>query len=166
MIQEIILTREECKSIIDLCDISQFERSMVSYENDTIEVNDCRTSYEYNLKTNEYITNLILPKINKFQIKNLPEYLKIIKYEKGQEFKYHWDNDAEYDYRVKSVSIQLSDNYEGGELNIWGNAGDVLFDKTIGNFIIFDSNLPHQVFPIKSGIRYALVFWLKKEDFV
>lgn len=165
MIQEIILTKDECQSIIDLCDISQFERSMVSYGGDG-EVTDDRTSYEYNLQNNDYITNLLLPKINKFGIKSLPNYLKVIKYENGQEFKYHWDNGGEYDYRIKSISIQLSENYEGGEMVLWGYNGDVLFDKTIGNIIIFDSGLPHQIFPIKSGIRYSLVFWLKEENLI
>jgi len=164
MIQEIILTKDECKSIIDLCNQNHFERSKILDVEDVIQLTDERTSYEYDLEVNDYIENLLLPKLQPFNVKSLPDYLKVIRYEIGQEFKYHTDNGGIYNYRKKSVSIQLSEDYTGGEMNVWYRDGDVLFNKTIGNMIMFDSDLPHQIFPIRSGVRYSLVFWLSKEN--
>jgi predicted 2-oxoglutarate/Fe(II)-dependent dioxygenase YbiX len=52
----------------------------------------------------------------------------------------------------------LNDDYEGGELMMFG-------DKQIylpsGSVIVFPSNFmyPHEVKPVKSGIRYSYVSW-------
>lgn len=163
--QEIILTREECNQILNLCNSDYFQRSRVSDSLNDSEISDYRTSYEMSLVDNEFVLNLLLPKLGKYGIKSLPSIIKIIRYDIGQEFKYHIDNGGDFNYRIKSLSIQLSDEYEGGEMIVWGYEGDKLFDKTIGNMILFDSELPHQIFPIKSGMRYSLVMWLSSENF-
>ena len=164
--QEIILTNSECNQILDLCNNLEFKRSRVSDSNDYSEITDYRTSYEITLSNDTFISNLLLPKLEKFGVNSLPNFIKVIRYETGQEFKYHVDNGGVFDYRIKSISIQLSDEYEGGEMVVWGYDGDLLFNKEIGNLIIFNSELPHQVFPIKSGVRYVLVMWLSEENIV
>lgn len=164
--QEIILTKEECNEIIGKVHNSWFKRSRVSNEDDLSEVSDIRTSYEFTFDKSNFLNNLLLPKLKKYGVVSLPSFIKLIRYEKGQEFGYHVDNGGVFNYRKKSVSIQLSDEYDGGDMNIWGYEGDVFFDKSVGNMVIFDSSLPHQIFPIKSGTRYALVFWLSEENLI
>ena len=164
--QEILLTRDECNKVIDLINEKNFQRSKTSDGNGQSSISDYRTSYEITFENNQYLNNLLLPKLEKFGIISLPNTIKLIRYESGQEFKRHTDSGGEYNYRVKSVSIQLSDDYEGGDMFIWGSSVEVPFDKTLGNTIIFNSELPHQVLPIKSGVRYALVFWLSGEHLI
>lgn len=166
MIQDIVLTREECEGIIDLCSSESFVRSKVSLTEDDSQITDYRTSYEYTFKNHRLLNEFLLSKLSKFGINSMPEIIKVIRYEEGQEFKYHIDNGGDYDYRIKSISIQLSDEYEGGEMVVWGYDGDILVDKTIGNMILFNSELPHQIFPITSGVRYVLVMWLSEENIV
>jgi hypothetical protein len=127
--QEIILTNSECNQILDLYNNLEFKRSRVSDSNDYSEITDYRTSYEITLSNDEFISNLLLPKLEKFGVKSLPNFMKIIRYEIGQEFKYHVDNGGIFNYRIKSISIQLTDEYEGGEMVVWGYDGDILFNK-------------------------------------
>jgi predicted 2-oxoglutarate/Fe(II)-dependent dioxygenase YbiX len=80
---------------------------------------------------------------------------------------FNWHNDADgkkikdYD-RYCSVVIQLNDEYDGGDLQIKDNENQTLtIEKGVGNLILFLSNIEHRVIPVKSGIRYTLVNWVK-----
>jgi len=162
--QEIILRKEECDWILDSA--GEYVRSGITRDGNLVEIDEIRTSYEYTFVDNEQLYALLFPKLKKFGIKSLPSNITVIRYNPGHEFKYHVDNGVNLNYRIKSVSIQLSDEYDGGEMVVWGYDGDVLFNKEIGNLIIFNSELPHQAFPVKSGTRYALVFWLREENLI
>ena len=71
---------------------------------------------------------------------------------------------TEYD-RYCSLVIQLNDEYDGGDLQIKDNENKTLaIEKGIGNLILFLSNIEHRVVPIKSGIRYTLVNWVKLKE--
>jgi predicted 2-oxoglutarate/Fe(II)-dependent dioxygenase YbiX len=65
--------------------------------------------------------------------------------------------------------IQLNDEYEEGDLQIKDDQNQTLVvEKGIGNLILFLSNIEHKVVPVKSGIRYTLVNWVKlkqKKDY-
>ena len=67
--------------------------------------------------------------------------------------------------RYKTLIIQLSENYKGGELIIWDNNDEIVCDTTIGNMILFPSELYHQFKVLKEGIRYVMVFFLKRKHF-
>ena len=60
--------------------------------------------------------------------------------------------------RKISMSLVLSDpdEYEGGQLEIWGKSIDV-YKK--GSIIFFPSWMPHRVTPVTKGTRYSLVMW-------
>jgi PKHD-type hydroxylase len=67
------------------------------------------------------------------------------------------------DIRKLSFSIQLSnpDNYEGGELVFYKDNNKFSAPKTKGTIIFFQSNILHEVKPVKKGTRYALVSWVQ-----
>ena len=62
--------------------------------------------------------------------------------------------------RALSCSIQLSDNFEGGEMALWDRDYVVKIPK--GSVLVFPSNFmyPHEVLEITKGTRHAIVTWL------
>jgi PKHD-type hydroxylase len=67
------------------------------------------------------------------------------------------------DIRKLSFTIQLSnpEDYKGGELVFYNNDKEFNAPKTKGTIIFFQSNILHEVKPVKKGTRYALVSWVK-----
>lgn len=161
--QEIILTPEECDSIIRMND--GFKRSGVASLHNTYE-NSYRTSSESPTKTTDGMRLLLLPKLSKYNIISLPNYFNILKYDIGQEFKKHKDIglNSSTNQRYKTLIIQLSDNYKGGEFIVFDDE-EIVCDTTIGNMILFPSKLFHQAKPVLEGVRYSMVYFLKKHNF-
>ena len=58
--------------------------------------------------------------------------------------------------RKISMSLILNDDYEGGELEIFGQPKDYYGQ---GSMIFFPSWMLHRVTPVTKGIRYSLVMW-------
>jgi PKHD-type hydroxylase len=93
-------------------------------------------------------------------------------YHPGGHFDWHRDGHAkkitDYD-RYCSLVIQLNDEYDEGDLQIKDNQNETLtVEKGTGNLILFLSNIEHRVVPVKSGIRYTLVNWVRlkqKKDY-
>jgi PKHD-type hydroxylase len=93
-------------------------------------------------------------------------------YHPGGHFGWHRDVSGkkitDYD-RYCSLVIQLNDGYEEGDLQIKDEQNETLtVEKGTGNLILFLSNIEHRVVPVKSGIRYTLVNWVKlkqKKDY-
>ena len=165
--QEVILTKEECQTIIDLN--HEFKRSRVHSGQSERALSKSRTSYESIIKS-ETISDLLLPKLLKYNIISLPEYCNVSRYVEGQWFEKH--SDAGYanvhKRRFKTLIVQLSNpnDYKGGELVIWDqNENETISDTPIGNMILFESKLLHQANKIKSGTRYSLVFFLTTDNF-
>jgi len=164
--QKIILTKDECNQIIDLVNHNDFTQSSTTNSLGETSISDFRTSNDVVFNTTGFLENLLLPKLKPFGIKSLPKTAVLIRYDIGQEFKMHTDSGGIYGHRKKSISIQLSeeDDYTGGHMVVWGPEIEILFDKTIGNMILFNSEKHHQVFPIFSGTRYSLVMWFSIEN--
>ena len=172
MIQEIILTKEECNSI--LSQVGEYTRGHITYDGVSSEISDMRTCYEYTFVNNQEITNLIFSKIEKFGIKSLPSELTVVRYEVGQGFDSHVDAASGHEDRIKTVSIQLTefDEYKGGEFIVWEFNEELnceyqrLVKMDIGNLVIFDSLYSHYVSNVLEGTRYGLVFWLSEENLI
>lgn len=83
----------------------------------------------------------------------------LLKYESGQFYKQHIDASPKYN-RILSCSIQLNDDYVGGEFSLFNE--EMLIRTKKGSIIMFPSNFmyPHEIKPIISGIRYSIVTWL------
>ena len=169
MIEEIIFTKEECQWILD--STGEYRRSGITNNGTDIEITDYRTCYEYSFVDNIGMTNLLLFKLKKFNVTSIPNTLTVIRYDKGQYFNSHIDSGIGHEYRAKSVSIQLSKSseYKGGTLilmapNERGEMESIASSTELGNMIMFDSNLRHEVTPVTEGTRYVMVFWLRDDD--
>jgi predicted 2-oxoglutarate/Fe(II)-dependent dioxygenase YbiX len=67
------------------------------------------------------------------------------------------------DIRKLSFSIQLTDEkeYKGGELIFhMHNGEEKVAPKSKGTIIFFNSDIVHEVKPVKKGVRHALVSWV------
>lgn len=91
--------------------------------------------------------------------------IDILRYEKGDEYKWHSDNHATAP-RLLSAIVNLNDDYEGGDLvfgyqNLKDEMKRVALKK--GSIVFFPSSFlyPHKIEPITKGKRYSAVLWLK-----
>lgn len=99
------------------------------------------------------------------------ENLQLTEYNENQQGFYGKHNDCGskrtldffVDVRKLSFSIQLSDpsDYEGGELILFENDKEFKAPKEKGTIIFFESDIMHEVKPVKKGTRYALVSWVQ-----
>ena len=160
--QEVILTPKECKSIIDMN--TGFTQSKV-VRNEKEYVSEIRTSSESKVDTSEEVKSMLLPKLSKYGVSDLPKTFNLLKYEVGQQFKKHKDVGSHIHTikRYKTLIIQLSENYKGGELIVWDGDDEIICDTTAGNMILFPSELFHQAKVITDGIRYVMVFFLERK---
>ena len=110
----------------------------------------------------------IFKKINKnhyrYDLRDVFEF-QLLKYTKGGNYNWHCDYGVAPDRRFVrklSMTMQLSppDDYEGGELQLvdYGNHL-VMMEKYLGRVLVFDSKVPHKVWPVTWGTRFALVGW-------
>jgi PKHD-type hydroxylase len=88
------------------------------------------------------------------------DYPSILRYEAGvmDHFARHIDVGEEHSTRKLSFSVQLSDpsTYRGGDLII----GNHVATRAQGTMVVFSSLLSHEVAPMLSGTRHALVGWI------
>ena len=83
---------------------------------------------------------------------------QILKYKKGGFYIQHTD-DLKGTSRRISISLLVNEEYEGGELQFFG---DYKVNGRIGSAIMFPSNFcyPHEVLPVLSGTRYSIITWV------
>jgi PKHD-type hydroxylase len=90
----------------------------------------------------------------------------------GGHFEWHKDygrdpSDPQQEPRKLTLSLQLSEasDYEGCELQARGGHQIDTAPKARGSLIAFPANVLHQVTPIRSGVRRALVIWAVGPEF-
>jgi predicted 2-oxoglutarate/Fe(II)-dependent dioxygenase YbiX/peroxiredoxin len=84
--------------------------------------------------------------------------------QKGGFFYRHRDNaDPELAYRHCAVSVNLNDDYQGGEIQ-FPEYGGALYRPARGAALVFPCSLMHKVLQMKSGNRYALISFLFGEE--
>jgi len=91
--------------------------------------------------------------------------IQLLKYTEGGKYNWHSDygvSENPYGDRKLSLSLQLSDpiEYRGGTMRIrdWYNR-EYDMAPECGNAMVFDARVPHRVFPVDEGTRYAVVAW-------
>ena len=156
--QKVIFTKKECKQILDQA--SSWVKNKGYLETGFDEANYNRVNEESYINSNN-IKGLFIKKLSMFNIIDIPKEFKILKYSKGGYFGKHKDSGWNLPNRKISVIIQLSDgdDYKGGQMVV----ENTLFEKEIGNTIVFDANNYHELKLIEEGERYVAVLWLGSE---
>lgn len=90
--------------------------------------------------------------------------INLLKYEKGNFYIKHVDQSSSLN-RTLSIIINLNEEYDGGDVVFTNPITDKPYSKPdlkAGDIILFPSNFlyPHQVTPLKKGVRYSIVSWL------
>jgi PKHD-type hydroxylase len=168
------LTKEECDIILNFSlENLKLEPSKVIYNN-VNEINGVRKSnqvyYPY-YKKFPFLLEKMSKLLNKYI--NVKGFDLDYEYSEFQFTEYHvdghfdWHKDVygekitNYD-RYCSLVIQLNDEYEEGDLQIKNSEDEILtVEKGSGNLILFLSDIEHRVLPVKSGVRYTIVNWIK-----
>lgn len=131
---------------------------------------------ELNPDTN-WLYKKVINQIHKVNQENFDMILKFVEnlqfseYTESQQGFYAKHNDCGdkdklenfVDIRKLSFSVQLTDEkeYEGGELIFYENGKEKIAPKSKGTIVFFESDIMHEVKPVKKGIRHALVSWVQ-----
>ena len=105
--------------------------------------------------------------------------LSVIKYEKGGEYKPHYDcygnlkdvpNEKSGD-RIISGILYLNDDYLGGEtefslenIKIKGNQGDLLIWNNLNKNKTLNRRALHAGLPVVEGVKYIIVGWIRERE--
>lgn len=169
-----------CKRIINLGK-GKWEKGRLNKEDDNSK--DIRKS-KIAWTTEQWIYDLVFKYMHaannnfgwNFKI-DAAEPIQIAKYNVGGYYGYHVDGDGFTKYNVPvpennvihektrklSMTIVLNDDYEGGELQFFGQ--QILTKEKTGTVIVFPSYMVHKVNPVTKGTRYSLVTWFVGEPF-
>lgn len=132
-------------------------------------------SYE-NILEKEEVNNKIWSAIEQYIIKDFCGFkdwfngwdghtdVRFNKYDQTTKMKLHCDHiQSIFDGQRRGIPVltvlgALNDDYEGGELMMFG---DKQIHLPAGAVVVFPSNFmyPHEVKPVKSGTRYSYVSW-------
>jgi predicted 2-oxoglutarate/Fe(II)-dependent dioxygenase YbiX len=84
---------------------------------------------------------------------------QLLRYQEGQYYTQHTDS-FKQEQRSVSCSIQLNEDYEGGEFAFFNR--EIIMRTGVGSVIMFPSNFmyPHEVMPVQKGTRYSIITWL------
>jgi predicted 2-oxoglutarate/Fe(II)-dependent dioxygenase YbiX len=84
---------------------------------------------------------------------------QLLRYREGEFYIQHTDSFKEQQ-RSLSCSIQLNEDYEGGEFALFDR--EMMIRTSPGSAIVFPSNFmyPHEIMPVIKGTRYSIITWL------
>lgn len=105
-------------------------------------------------------------KFNLYSVLDSIQYTEY--YEDGGHYGWHTDiGPGSINHRKISITIQLSDSdeYEGGDFELWTGGGFQTTSRKKGSAILFPSFTMHRVTPITKGVRRSLVLWVGGEPY-
>ena len=104
-----------------------------------------------------------------YDLNHFDSGLQVTTYSKGDHYTWHCDgrggDTPEGMERKLSMSLLLTDEYSGGELEIEHCKWKKVFKPKAGNAVIFPAWLAHRVKPVESGKRVSIVTWLNGPNF-
>jgi predicted 2-oxoglutarate/Fe(II)-dependent dioxygenase YbiX len=153
--QKVIFTKEECQYILEQA--SSWVKNVGYLETGFKEANYDRVNEESYIKTDK-IKAILVKKLSEFNVIDIPEEFKILKYSKGGYFGKHKDSGWNFPDRKITIIIQLSEDssYKGGQMIVENTE----FEKKIGNTIVFDASSYHELKVVEEGKRYVAVLWI------
>ena len=101
-----------------------------------------------------------------FDLNDFAESAQVARYGAEDAGHFHWHSDIGQGpvaaRRKLTLVIQLSDvdAYEGGALEVWGNAEPSPQPRGKGDAVLFPSFLLHRVTPVTQGVRWSLTQWV------
>jgi hypothetical protein len=89
------------------------------------------------------------------------DQINFIRYYTGGHYRWHSDDHSrgQEQSRKLSFTLQLNDEYDGGEFQIYHEQQSITIPKKKGLMVIFDSRCTHRVRPVKTNYRDVLVGW-------
>jgi len=94
----------------------------------------------------------------------------VVKYNVGSFYDWHVDELQICDTLTHySMTLFLSDDYEGGELILKENNTDTKYKLSSGKALIYSTGTLHKVSPIIEGTRMVAIFWIEsliKDEFL
>lgn len=106
-----------------------------------------------------------------FDLVSAPELIQYTEYYASEDGHYDWHQDIgpnEGSLRKVSITVQLSesDEYEGGDLQIWTGGNSVMDTaRGAGIVVVFPSYLMHRVSKVTKGTRRSFVLWVGGEHY-
>jgi PKHD-type hydroxylase len=174
--QDNIFSEQELKTIIDYCD-SKGTQEATTFAGLQPELRKSEIKFHQRNAHNGWIfdrLNLLIEMMNekyyRFDL-NGYNYFQYTKYNKSGKYGWHMDTHLgsknKEQTRKLSLSIQLNDEYTGGDFMI--NEGEEKKPSIIpmqkGRAVLFPSFLIHRVAPITKGVRKSLVVWVQGPKF-
>jgi predicted 2-oxoglutarate/Fe(II)-dependent dioxygenase YbiX len=172
-----VLSDDICDRIVEEYSNSfEWNHSTVDNNSVNFDIRKCDSipiSHEFILSNNlEYrknLDNLIYESVKKAKDRYLEKFKNLyvtadtgydlLKYEEGDFYIQHTDSCGTTSNRIISCSIQLNDDYDGGEFAFFNR--EMMIRSKKGSMIMFPSNFmfPHEIMPIIRGTRYAIITW-------
>jgi PKHD-type hydroxylase len=166
-------SKEELNKIYEDIKSIEFQKATIIGNDEDPE--DIRSSsIKWIPKTNQWnwlydkLMNLAVDanKIWNFDLISAPELIQYTEYYDNKNGHYDWHQDigpGQPSLRKVSITVQLSesDEYEGGDLEIWQGGQSVqVSPRGAGNVIIFPSYMMHRVTKVSKGTRRSFVLWV------
>lgn len=172
-----ILTEDQCDYILnEYKDCNEWNNALIAHQENDRSMRNCDTigislndviniNYENRKKIDNFLFNSIGKIINNYT-NIFPNFnveidtgYDLLKYDEGQFYKQHTDSFKEQQ-RSLSCSIQLNEDYEGGEFAFFDR--EIMIRGKKGSVIVFPSNFmyPHEIMPVIKGTRYSIITWL------
>jgi len=161
--QEIIFTQDECQKIINyhkiidnVYDSANEKRLGVNYLAYNIPYND---EYEWAYKR---MLDFFTQSTNQL-INDIPQILHMHRYGVNCSFIKHHDKNKPS--RIWNVGVQLNDNYDGGDLNLFYD-DKITVNKQMGTGYIFRPEIHHEVTKVTNNERWSLILFLHHNNIV
>jgi|TARA_R110001592_G_scaffold336910_1_gene622657 PKHD-type hydroxylase len=170
------LDSKTCNLILDTAS-NHFSKVEMMNQDGKSEIDEQMRKGQSLFNNQQFVYDIIWPYLNtanknaewNFEISSAESY-QIGKYEVGDFYDKHIDGlgtegtkiidpsrkNLHNKTRKLSVSVNLNNDYEGGDLILY-HVGPV--KQKTGNITFFPSYLPHEVTPVTKGTRYSLVMW-------
>lgn len=153
--EQILFTKDECDFIIKYCNENIIPKPVI---------NGIGVKYDYfKVLYNEDIKWVFDKIYNSFEsithipVKDKTNQISVNRYNIGNGFAKHIDRDSSAPQRMWNTGVMLNTDYSGGEYYYYIDGIRYEFKKEIGNFIIYDSAIPHQISKVTDGVRLSIV---------
>jgi prolyl 4-hydroxylase len=186
MLKEInnAITTEQSKELIEIAEKNLVMMTTLGREDKGYDYRSAQGTWLPNdLELSKYIKSMISNQTD-LPVENM-EDLHIVRYDVGGQYKEHYDfffpNQDYYEanctqrggQRLKSALIYLNDDFEGGEtefINLKLKVKPEINKMIIWDNIKQDGSLNyeslHAGLPVKSGVKYICIVWIRENKFV